>query len=122
METRKEMPEEVKNQMVNGKKRVITEKIPENLAKDLKTKRDKKNTLLQGFLRLSLQIANAEAQQVQMLEKIKNQEQVIGSAIEHSFKKMKLRKQSEYQFRFDGKENFIGIYNPPKPKKKEEKK
>ena len=38
------------------------------------------------------------------------------------YKQEKLAKKKEYSFRFDGKENFVGVYNPPKPKKKEEKK
>jgi len=123
MEIRKNIPEEVKNQKTpDGKPRVITEKIPEDLVKDIKEKVGKKNTLLQGFLRISLQIAGANAQQAQLLEKIKNQEDVIGSAINHAFRKMKLKKKAEYQFRFKGKENFIGVFNPSKPKKKEEKK
>ena len=123
MEIRKNIPEEVKNQKTpDGKPRVITEKIPEDLVKDIKEKVGKKNTLLQGFLRISLQIAGANAQQAQILEKMKNQEQVISSAINHAFRKMKLKGKKEYQFRFDGKENFIGVFNPSKPKKKEEKK
>ncbi len=122
---KKEMPEEVKNQMINGKKRVITEKIPEDLVKDIKEKMKKKNGLLQNFLRVALSIANANTQQALLLEKMKSQEDVIGSAINHAFRKMKLKKNPEYQFRFDGRDSFIGVYNPPKPKvekKKEEKK
>jgi len=122
MDIRKEMPEEVKNQKTpDGKPRVITEKIPENLVKDIKEKVGKKNGLLQNFLRVSLQIAGANAQQVQLLEKMKNQEQVISSAINHAFSKMKLKKKTEYQFRFSGKDEFIGVYNPPKAKKQEKK-
>ncbi len=121
MDIRKETPEEVKNQMINGKKRVITEKIPEDLVKDIKEKMKKKNGLLQNFLRVALSIANANTQQALLLEKMKSQEDVIGSAINHAFRKMKLKKNPEYQFRFDGRENFIGVMNP-KPKKKEEKK
>jgi len=123
MEISKNIPEEIKNQKTpDGKPRVITEKIPEDLVKDIKEKIGKKNGLLQNFLRISLQIANANTQQAQLLEKMKNQEDVIGSAINHAFRKMKLKKKAEYQFRFDGKENFVGVYNPPRPKKKEEKK
>lgn len=125
MDIRKEMPEEVKNQKTpDGKPRVITEKIPENLVKDIKEKVGKKNGLLQNFLRVSLQIAGANAQQVQLLEKMKNQEQVISSAINHAFSKMKLKKKTEYQFRFSGKDEFIGVFNPIKKKvqSKDEKK
>jgi len=121
MDIKKNIPEEIKNQTVNGKPRVITEKIPENLVKDIKEKIGKKNNLLQAFLRISLQIAGANAQQGQILEKMKNSEEVISSAINNAFRKMKLKKKAEYRFRFDGRENFIGVYNPPKPKKPEKK-
>lgn len=121
MEVRKEMPEEIRNQKIDGKLRIITEKIPDNLIKDIKEKLKKKSGLLQSFLQMALRIGNAQKEQSITLDKMKNQEQVINSAINHAHRKMKLGKKKEYQWRFDGKENFIGIYNPPKPKKPEKK-
>ena len=122
MEIRKEMPKEVKELTVDGKPRVITEKIPDNLVKDIMEKIKKKSGLLQHFVQMALRIANAQVEQNKTLEKMKNQEQVIGSAINHAYRKMKLGKKKGYSFRFDGRENFIGVYNPPKPKPQPKKK
>ncbi len=121
MDITRKMPEEVKNQMIDGKKRVITEKIPDNLIKDIMEKVKKKSGLFQHFVQMALRIANAQVEQTKTLEKMKNQEQVIGSAINYAHRKMKLAKKKGYSWRFDGKENFIGVYNPPKPKKPEKK-
>ena len=123
MEIRKNMPEEAKNQKTpDGRPRVITEKIPDNLIKDITEKIKKKSGLLHGFVQMALQIANSQEAQRDTLNKMKNQEQVINSAINYAYRKMKLGKKKGYQFRFDGRENFIGVYNPSNPKKPEVKK
>ena len=122
MDIRKNMPEEIKNQKTpDGRPRVITEKIPDNLIKDITEKIKKKSGLFQRFFQIALQVANAQKAQQDTLAKMGNQEQVISSAINHAYRKMKLGKKKGYQFRFDGKENFIGVMNP-KPKKPEAKK
>lgn len=118
MDIRKEMPEEVKNQIINGKKRVITEKIPEHLIEDIRKKSQKKGKMLETFLSLSLRVVGGQAQQALLLEKMKNQEGVVNSAVNYAYRKMRLKNKPEYDFRFDGKENFVGMYIPPKPKKK----
>ena len=114
--------EEVKNQMIDGKKRVVTEKLPEKFAKKIAEKLVLKKKRLQAFVQVSLQIANANEKQQEILRDLKSAGASISSVIQDSFKRLKLNKRPEYNWRFDGKENFIGVYNPPKPKKEEPKK
>lgn len=121
MEIRKEMPEEVKNEIVDGKKRVITEKIPEKFAKKIAEKLALKNKRLQSFVQISFQLAKAQAMQQELLKDLKSVGESISGAINDSFKRLKLAKRKDYNWRFDGKENFVGVYNPPKPKKEEKK-
>lgn len=124
MEIRKEMPEEVKNQIVDGKKRVITEKIPEKFAKKITEKLQLKGKRIQQFFQLSLTVAKAQQKQQETLQLFKSVEDSIADTLKRAFKKLGLtKKQKEgYNFRFDGKDSFIGVYNPPRPKNKEENK
>jgi len=123
MEISKNMPEEVKNQKTpDGKPRVITEKIPEKLAKKITEKLQLKGKRIQQFLQLSVSIAKAQQKQQEFLGLFKSVEDSISDNLQRAFKKLGLKKKTDYQFRFDGRDSFIGVYNPPKPKKKEEKK
>lgn len=120
---RKEKPEEVKNQKTpDGRPRVITEKIPEKFVKKIKEKLALKNKRLQAFVQLSFTIAQAQKKQQESLDLLKSVGDSISDAINQAFKRMKLGKKKEYRFRYDGRDSFIGVMNPPKPKKKEEKK
>jgi len=122
MEVRKDMPEEVKNRMVNGKKRVVTERIPEKLVKKITEKLALKRKRLQIFVKLAFQIAQAQKKQQETLGLLTSVEDSISDILNRAYKKMRLANRKEYTWRFDGKENFIGVYNPPRPKKKEEPK
>ena len=122
MDIRNEMPEEVKNQTVNGKPRVITEKIPEKFIKKIAEKLALKNKRLHAFVQVSFQIAKGQETQQVILRDLKSVGDSLSDAIKDAYKKLKLAKKVEYKFRFDGKENFIGVMNPPKTKKEEGKK
>ena len=116
METRREMPDEVKNQiMPDGKKRVITEKIPDKYLKEMTDNGKKKQELVQKFLQLSVQIVNTQQQQKDMLEKIKDTDKKIGNVVDYAFKKLKLHKNKDRRWSFK-RDSFVGVYNPPRPK------
>ena len=116
MEIRKEMPEEVKNQTINGKPRVITEKIPEKIAKKITEKLQLKGKRIQQFFQLSLTIARAQQKQQEFLQLFKSVEDSVSENLKRAFKKLGLAKKTEYLFRFDGRDSFIGVYNPIKKK------
>ena len=114
MEIRKDMPEELKNQMVDGKKRVIVEKIPEKLARKIEESLRKKQTLLNKFLKISINVLNAQESQREIVKSLNSLKDSISYNINNAFKKMKLAKRKNYNWQFK-RDSFVGIYNPPKP-------
>jgi len=118
MKTSKEIPEEVKNQIINGKKRVVTIPLPEKQKKIIEEKKAEKGKLAQKFYQVSVAITKSQKVTQDILTKMENIDKSISDRITEGFKKLKLKKQKERHWRFDGKENFIGIYNPPTKEKK----
>lgn len=118
-EIRKEMPEEMKNEVVDGKKRVLTEKIPEKILKKLQESTEKKNKALQEILNASVAEMEAHTMKEQAYEKLKNAKKSMQNYLNTGAKKLKLNKKKDYYWRFDRKDSFVGVYNPPKPKKEE---
>ena len=125
MDVRREMPEEVKNQiMPNGKKRVVTEKISDKFVKKIHETIRKKQKLTNQFLQLSIKVVQAEKAQQELLETLRATSNDTITVLQRASQKMKLQKRKDYNWRFDGRDSFVGVYNPPKPKsvKPEEKK
>lgn len=117
MEVRKNMPEEVKNQIIDGKKRVVTVSLPEKHKKIIEDKQTKKRTLAQQFYKISLNLVKGQKAVQDIVTQMENLDKSIGDRIQDGFKKLRLGKKKDRQWRFDGKGSFIGVYNPPKPKK-----
>lgn len=122
MEISKDIPEEVKNQTVNGKKRVVTRELPEKLKKKVEEKLLLKRKRLNEFLQLSFNIAKAQGKQQEIIKLIDSADASIKEAIQRSFKKLRLDNEKDYNWRFDGRSSFIGVYNPPKPKEENQSK
>ena len=118
MEMRKDMPEEVKNQMIDGKKRVVTKEMPEKYKKKFAEKSQLKRKRIQEYLQLSLQYGAIEDRLVELRKELNSVNESLQSALENSAKKLRLNKEKERTWRFDGKGAFIGVYNPPKKEKK----
>ena len=115
MEVRKDIPEEVKDQMVDGKKRVVTVPLPEKIKKVLDEKKMKKQQLLRKYLEISMARTRAERDGQEVFKQIEDLERSIGSRIQEGFKKLRLQKQSDRQWRFDNRDSFIGVLNPKPP-------
>ena len=115
----KKNQEQPKEQLApDGKPRVVTETIPEEYVKMLDEKKKERQGLLNQMLQVSFSIAQAQKAQQNLLEKIGNLDQSLKSKLEWVLQKMKLNRAKDRNWRYDGKNGFIGIYNPPKPKKK----
>ena len=113
METPKKPKEEIKP---------VIEKIPGHLFKAIDEVMQKKRIFLNQFLQVSFQVVNTQKQQKDIADKLNNNEQSIGQKIQYAFKKMKLGKRKEYQWKFDGKGSFVGMLIPkPKDKKNSDK-
>ncbi len=98
----------------------VVEKIPEKLLIAINEVVNKKRTLLNQFLQVSFRVVNAQKQQKDMSDKLNNNAQSIGQKIQYAFKKMKLGKRKQYQWKYDGKDAFIGQLIPkPKTDKKQ---
>ena len=114
METRKNMPEEVKNEIVDGKKRVVTVALPEKQQKIIAEKKQKKQALIRKYLQVSFNVTRGQKDMQKIFDEISEIEQSIGSRIQDGFKKLKLQKKKDRQWRYDGRDSFIGVLNPPK--------
>ena len=84
------------------------EPIPEDLLKDIKEAEEKRQSLLNNFLNISLKRTKYEKIEQEILKQLDNNEQSLKSKLENAHKKMRLNKAIEYQWQYDGKENFIG--------------
>lgn len=121
MQMRREIPEEVKNQMIDGKKRVVTVEMPEKQKKAIEKKQEDKKKIAQKFYQIARNVAKAQRVLSELDKQMEDIDQSISDRIKEAYKKLRLNKQNDRQWRYDGRNSFIGVYNPP-PKKKEEKK
>lgn len=120
MKVSKEMPEEVKNQIIDGKKRVVTVPLPKKITEALAKKLDQKGKLIQKFFQISMSVVKGQRAMMDISKQLEDIETSINGRMKDGFKKLRLDKQKDRQWRFDGRSNFIGVYNPPKkvaPKK-----
>ena len=93
--------------------------IPEDLLKSIKEGEDKRNGIFNEFLNVSLKKAALSKREQELLEKITNNAQSLKNRIENAYKKMKLNRDSEYTWAYDGNDKFIGVPTPtPKIKNK----
>ena len=118
LQVSKEVPKEVKEQIApDGKPRVITENIPKEHVEMLEEQKKNRQKFLNQFLQVSFQMAKAQEEQQKLLKKIDDFDNSFRGKIEWVMRKMKLNRMQNRAWRYDGRESFIGIYNPPKPKK-----
>ena len=117
MDKRNNIPDELKNQTVNGKKRILTKELPNKIKARVEKKVQLKQKRLKDFVQVSLTLANAQNKQQELLKYLTSADESIQDDIKRGFKKLRLDIEIEYLWRFDGKGAFIGVYNPPKPKK-----
>ena len=119
LEVSKDMPKEVKNQKApDGKNRVITKEMPEKFKKKVEEKMELRKKRLNEYLQLSIQVGAMEDRMTELRKELNSVGDSIQDAIKNGFKKLKLDRDKTHKWRFDGRGNFIGVYNPPKPDKK----
>ena len=109
-----EIPEEVKNQMVDGKKRVISIPIPAKEIVKIDRAEKEKQQLFNEFFNLSLRKQGMEKKLMTIYAEIGKREKVKKEETQKAFKKLRLYKQLDRQWQIKGTD-FVGIYNP-KPK------
>lgn len=105
-----------KPELINGKPKVITEKIPDNLLAKITEARQKKQLSLNHLIQITINILNAQVEQREIMLDLKSAKKAIAKNLTQAHKKMRLGKDKDYQWKFDNRDSFIGIYNPPKPK------
>jgi len=121
LEVYKDMPEEVKNQEVDGKKRVVTKELPKKYLDKVNDKTKLRKQRVNEFLQLSYTIAQAQNRCQELVKEIESAEESARDSIQRAFKKLRLDKDKERAWRYDGRGNFIGVYNPTKPKEEKKK-
>jgi len=117
MEENKNQEQPKKELAPDGRERVITENIPKEYVEIIDGKKKERQQLLNTFLQVSFQIAQAQKAQQELVNKLADVDQSFKGKLEWIMQKMKLHKMRDRNWRYDGRENFIGVYNPPKPKK-----
>jgi hypothetical protein len=110
-----DIPDEVKNELVEGKPRVVTENIPQNLLDDVEKENKKIEQLANQYYNASRQFFKLEKMVKDMATKITDAEEARKKIYEYAYNKMKLGKRKEYRWQLKGN-SFVGILNMlPKP-------
>lgn len=111
-----EIPDEAKNQIVDGKQRVITEKLPDKTLNEYREWVNKRQKLFQQMLDAGMEIAKAQKTQQEVYDKIQIANNGIGKILQEASRKLRIDKRTDYQWQFKG-ESFFGILREqPKPK------
>jgi len=111
--------EQPKEQLAeDGKPRVITETIPAEYLKVIDEQKKNRQGLLNNFLQVSFQLATTQKEQQKIIDQLNDFDNSFRGKIEWVMRKMKLNKMQNRNWRYDGRESFIGIFNPPKSEKK----
>jgi hypothetical protein len=113
-----EIPDEVKNQVVNGKPRVITEHLPEKSLNEYKDWTSKRQKQLQQMLEVGMQIAKLQKDQQEVYDKIQISNNGISRILQEASRKLRIEKRTEYQWQFKG-DSFLGILKEQPQKSKE---
>ena len=95
----------------------ISEKMPEDIVKVMAEIKVAKMDLAQDFLRSAYKLESVKKRVADVYSRIEEKEKQVSQKIKYAFDKLKLKKKTEYSWRFDGKDTFIGT----KVEKKEEK-
>jgi len=93
----------------------IIEQIPEDIMKHIRELGEKKNNLLNQFLNISAQVVDLQTQQKTILDQVKSNSESVGAKIKYAYDKLRLGKKLDYNWKYDGRGNFIGQLKP-KPK------
>jgi GTP1/Obg family GTP-binding protein len=110
-----DIPDDVKNQIVDGKQRVITENIPQNFLEDIEKENKKMEQLSHQFFSSSRQHVKLGDMLQELETKLHDAEEMRKKIYEHAFNKLKLAKRKDYRWQLKGN-SFVGILNiPPKP-------
>lgn len=107
--------------MEEKKIETINEAIPKKLLNPILDAEKNSRKLNRELHNLTIQILALRNRQEKTFKSLQTAGTSIRSKIERAFKKMKLGKKKQYNWRFDGKESFIGINRPEPTKKKEGK-
>jgi len=118
LQVSKDMPDEVKKQTApDGSPRVITKELPEKFKKKVEEKTVLRKKRLQEYLQISLQVGAMQDRLAELRKDLNSVGDSIQDAVKNGFKKLRLDRDKTRRWRFDGRTSFIGVYNPPKPKK-----
>lgn len=102
----------------NETKKVITEKIPEKFLADMTKNAGDKQKLSYQLLQMTINILNAQEEQKNILVKMKASDEGYKKQVQYAFDKMRLAKNKDYQWRYDGKDSFIGTLVEKRPEVK----
>ncbi len=89
-------------------KKVMTEKIPEKMLGDMNKHAKEKQQCSYQLLQITINILNAQEQQKDILTRMKRADDDYKKQVQYAFNKMRLNRDKNYQWRFDGRDSFTG--------------
>ena len=101
---------------MSEEKKVVEREIPENLKEKISAKETERRTLVQEFVRVSIERAGLVKREQELLVKMENNAQATKDSIKNAYSKMRLEKEKGYTWSYKGTGVFIGIAIPEKPK------
>ena len=93
---------------IKEKETQLIEKIPEKIVKGMDETKNKKNKALNTFLNLSIQVVSLQIKQKELLDKVKSLDESLNSQFQNAVNKLRLKKKTNYNWTFNGKDTFIG--------------
>jgi len=93
----------------------IVEALPQDIVDEINKKMEEKGQILHQFLHSSMRLVALRKEQEEMIAKIETLDKGVNSKVEHAYKKMKLNKRKNINWRYDGKGHFVGREMPQKP-------
>ncbi len=115
------MDNQVSAPKVEKKVEPVVKRLPEDTVKKLEEYGKKRQELTRQLLNLSIQEISVHKAKEQTLDTINNSEKGFQKTLQQAFKKLKLHKKPGYEWRFNGKDEFLGYPKPPKAKAEEKK-
>lgn len=86
----------------------VLERIPDKILEKINKLRQDKQKYLQTMLNVSIQLTQLRDQQSIILKGMNSNMAAMQDILKDAHKKLRLAKKTDYQWRFDGKESFIG--------------
>ncbi len=102
MESNQPVPE------INGKPKILSVPLPEKIKDIIIDRYKQKQKLIQRYLQISINVDKGVMEKTKIVTELQNIDASISDRISEGFRKARLEKQKDYQWRFNGQDGFEG--------------